>query len=61
MADTKAFPDGTDLMRTLEFYFQNCALLSNADQLSIVAASLANGGINPLTGEKIFSPQTVRN
>ena len=44
MNENKAFPEKTELVDTLEFYFQCCSLLVNADQLSIIAATLANGG-----------------
>lgn len=60
MREHRSFPAGTDLMETLEFYFQCCAIEVDAQSLSVVAASLANGGVNPLTSERIFSTDTVR-
>ncbi|GAB3934482.1 hypothetical protein GCM10027614_07570 [Micromonospora vulcania] len=60
MREHQSFPDGTDLTETLEFYFQCCSIEVDARSLSTVAASLANGGVNPLTGERIFSADTVR-
>ncbi|MCI0465415.1 MAG: glutaminase A [Beijerinckiaceae bacterium] len=35
----------------LEVYFKQCSLLVNCKDLAIMAASLANNGVNPLTGE----------
>jgi glutaminase len=61
MNENRAFPEGTNLLQTLEFYFQCCSLTMNTDQLSIVAATLANGGVNPLTGERLLHADTVRN
>eukprot|EP01083_Nonionella_stella_P018214 50845_1 len=55
------FPPNTDLKGVLEFYFQNCSLEATTKKLSIAAATLANGGVNPLTGQQVFSPETVRN
>ena len=55
------FPENTDLNETLELYFQSCSIEVNTRILSIVAASLANGGTNPFTGVQIFSPETVKN
>lgn len=61
MREKKAFPEGTDLVEALEFYFQCCSIEVNADELAIVAASLANGGVCPTTGDGVFQPQTVQN
>jgi len=55
------FPDNTDLHNILEFYFQCCSLSVTADKLAILAGTLANYGTNPITGEQIFKPETVKN
>jgi len=51
MNEKGAFPKNTNLVETLELYFQCCSLTMTSDALSVVAATLANGGINPLTGK----------
>ncbi len=53
--------DGSDLNNTLDFYFQCCSIEINCTQASIIAATLANGGICPLTNERIFSNTIVKN
>ncbi|MEO0536744.1 MAG: glutaminase A [Cyanobacteria bacterium P01_A01_bin.123] len=60
MMETKAFPAWAELEETLEFYFQSCSIELNADQMSVVAATMANGGTCPITGEKIFKTNTVQ-
>ena len=55
------FPENTNLDETLELYFQSCSIEINTRILSIVAATLANGGTNPFTGERIFKSETVKN
>eukprot|EP00494_Astrolonche_serrata_P024155 UN24413 len=61
MQEYDSFPEKTVLRDTLEFYFQQCSIEANCRQMAIMAASLANGGTNPKTGEKIFNPFHVRN
>lgn len=60
MREHGAFPEGVDLMETLEFYFQCCAIELDAQGLAAVAATYANAGINPLTNDVVFTPSTVR-
>jgi len=60
MREKGAFPPHTNLVQTLEFYFQCCSIETDTESLSVVAASLANGGICPITGDKILSPITVQ-
>ena len=47
-------------MEVLEFYFQICSIQLTSEALSVVAATLANGGLNPLTRKRVFKPETVR-
>jgi glutaminase len=43
----------------LDVYFRQCAILVTAQDLSVMAATLANNGTNPRTNEKIISPYVV--
>ena len=65
MLDTGAFPPhvkrGTQLNNTLELFFMMTSLTVTAQQMAIVTATLANGGVNPLTNERIFRRSHVRN
>jgi glutaminase len=60
MRENAAFRAGTDLLQTLEFYFQICSIEVDAQMLAIVAASLANAGVCPLTEDPVFTPDTVQ-
>ena len=60
MREHGAFPPGVDLIEALEFYFQCCSILVNAQQMASIAATLANGGVSPLTGKRVLQGQTVR-
>lgn len=43
----------------LAVYFRQCAVLVDARDLAVMAATLANGGVNPLTGDAVVSPSVV--
>lgn len=61
MRENRAFPENTNLIDTLEFYFQCCSIEMNAEGMANVAATLANAGICATTGERVLSPDTVKN
>jgi glutaminase len=44
----------------LDLYFQQCAVLVTCHDLAVMAATLANQGENPLTGEQALHPEYVR-
>jgi glutaminase len=48
-----------DVDGVLDVYFRQCAVLVTARDLAVMAATLANGGRNPVTGEQIISPYVV--
>ena len=60
MRESNAFPEGADLQKTLDFYFQCCSLEANAEKMATMAATLAGGGVCPLTGARVFNPNTVQ-
>ncbi|MDE6360640.1 MAG: glutaminase A [Muribaculaceae bacterium] len=43
-----------DPMMSLDLYTRQCSLGVTCRQLSAMAATIANGGVNPLTGERAF-------
>ena len=61
MKEHGTFPKGADLQETLEFYFQCCSIDLTADQVAVAASTMALNGMCPLTGEKIFNANTLKN
>jgi glutaminase len=49
----------TDVGAVLDAYFRQCSVLVTARDLAVMAATLANRGINPLTGEQVVSSYVV--
>ncbi|MGB3310783.1 MAG: glutaminase A [Nodosilinea sp.] len=44
----------------LDLYFQQCAVLVTAHDLAVMAATLANQGVNPTTGQRAVGAEHVR-
>src|ERR1700722_14989783 len=45
---------------SLHQYFSQCSLLVNCKDLAMMAATMANMGINPVTGETVFDFQYIK-
>ena len=48
-----------DVGKVLEVYFRQCSILVTARDCAIMAATLANRGFNPVTGEQVVSPYAI--
>ncbi|WP_116708502.1 glutaminase A [Actinomycetospora cinnamomea] len=49
-----------DIDEVVETYLSACSITVNAADLSVMGATLANGGVNPLTGERAVAREHVR-
>jgi glutaminase len=62
MRENKAFPGEptqSELNDHLELYFQSCSLTASARTVSAIAATLANHGKSPVSGETVLEPEIV--
>src|SRR5688572_14553256 len=48
-----------DPVQSTDVYTKQCAINVNARDLAVMASTLANGGVNPVTKKKIVSPETA--
>ena len=48
-----------DPAEALELYFRQCAVSVDARDVALMAATLANSGVHPITGRRAFAPETV--
>ncbi len=49
-----------NLEETLDLYFQQCSLLVTCHDLAVIAATLANDGLNPITHERAVDADYVQ-
>lgn len=49
-----------DIQQTLNLYLQQCSAIINCRDLALMGATLANGGINPVTGEQALKREYVQ-
>lgn len=61
MREQGAFAHHVNIQSVINLYFQCCSLEMNCENLAIAAATLARSGIHPLTNERIFKADTVKN
>ena len=45
---------------SLELYFQQCSIMVNCHDLAVMGATLANGGMNPITNERAVDAEYVK-
>nr|CAI5866241.1 unnamed protein product [Callosobruchus analis] len=50
----------SDFDEIMDFYNQCCSLEANCEIVAVMAATLANGGICPISEEKVLKPESVR-
>lgn len=49
-----------DPLEAVDVYTNQCCLLVSCSDLALMGATLANGGINPRTGDRVVSPQAAQ-
>lgn len=56
----RGLPRGVDLHKMLDVYFSCCSIEMTARMLSVAAATLANGGVCPISGRQVLSTDIVK-
>lgn len=51
---------GERFEESLELYFQQCSVQVTCHDLAMIGATLANGGVNPVTGQRAISSEYVK-
>lgn len=56
----RGLPRNVDLHTMLDVYLGCCSIEMTTDALAVAAATLANGGVCPITGEEVFPAHVTR-
>ena len=54
------FPEGTNIKDCLDLWYQCCSMEVSCETVAVIGGTLANGGVAPITGEKVLRPEAVR-
>lgn len=54
------YDNANSVNETLELYFKMCSVTTTSKLSSVMAATMANGGLNPFTGDRVMSAAHVR-
>lgn len=49
-----------DIQETMDLYLQQCSVIINCQDLALIGATLANNGVNPMTGERAIAADYIR-
>lgn len=61
MRENKLMPKNIGVREIVDLFFQCHSIEITTSSQAVVAATLANAGVCPITGKKIFKPRTVKN